>query len=181
MNLKLVRHLSESLLTQLANHRSGVDVPFVLANGDIKAGQLIEPITLYLTFVVSLNMASPLVLPIDASNLQSNEVNVSTPEAAASPLTLDPANVVRSAVTASTFDPTTDHPPSALSTSVANPRADMPSAENALEIANEAMMALNLSDTWEGALGRIKWVMDTVSPVVEVRYRVFFAVLYLPK
>ncbi|KAF8260415.1 hypothetical protein EI94DRAFT_1706322 [Lactarius quietus] len=46
--------------------------------------------------------------------------------------------------------------------------AGMSSAEDALQIADEAMTALNLSDTWEGALERIKWVMDTVSPVAEL-------------
>ena len=119
---------------QTANHPSGVDVPFVLANGDIKAGQLNDPITLYLTFVVSLNTASQ-VLPIDATNLQSREATV------------------------------------------ADPRADMSSAENALQIANEAMTTISLSDTWEVALERIKWVMETLSPVAEVRYHVLLLIL----
>ncbi|KAF8258079.1 hypothetical protein EI94DRAFT_1202638 [Lactarius quietus] len=44
----------------------------------------------------------------------------------------------------------------------------MSSAEDALRIADEAMTALNLSDTWELALERITWVMDTVSPVAEL-------------
>ena len=57
--------------------------------------------------------------------------------------------------------------------SVADPRAYLPSTENALEIANKAMTAIKLSDTWEGALERIKWVMDTVSPVAEVSYSVY--------
>jgi hypothetical protein len=51
----------------------------------------------------------------------------------------------------------------------ADPRAEMSSAENALQIADEAMAKISLSDTWEVALERIKWVMDTVSPVAEVR------------
>ena|SRR6266702_242254 len=42
-------------------------------------------------------------------------------------------------------------------------------AENALHDANEAMTTINFSKTWEGALERIKWVTDTVSPVAEVR------------
>ena len=51
----------------------------------------------------------------------------------------------------------------------ADRRAGMSPAENALHDADEAMMTINLSNTWDGALERIKWVMDTVSPVVEVR------------
>ena len=140
MSLKLVRHLSEFLLDQLADTLSGVDVPFVLANGDIKAGQLNDPITLYLTFVVSPNTASSQVLPIDATNLQSTEANT---------LTLGEATV-------------------------ADPRTDMASAENALQIANEAMTTIKLSDTWKVTLERIKWVMDTVSPVAEVHPNIPF-------
>ena len=39
------------------------------------------------------------------------------------------------------------------------------------------MMTINLSNTWEGALERIKWVMDTVSPVAEVRAMSFLPIL----
>jgi hypothetical protein len=45
----------------------------------------------------------------------------------------------------------------------------MPLAENALREANNAMTTINLCDTWESALERIKWVMDTLGPVAEVR------------
>ena len=163
------------MLAQLDNYRSDVDVPFALANGDIKAGQLIEPITLYLTFVVS-NTASP-VLPIDATNLQSTEANALTPRESTNSMAQDPADVVRSTITTErgTFTPPThnlNHPGTPMS-SVADPRAYLPSTENALEIANKAMTAIKLSDTWEGALERIKWVMDTVSPVAEVSYSVY--------
>ena len=123
---------------QTANHPSSVDVPFVLANGDIKAGQLNEPITLYLTLVVSPNTASSQDLPIDATNLQSTNA-----------LTL-------------------------RESTVADPRADLSSAENALQGANEVMTTINLSDTWGAALERIKWVMDIVSPVAEVRSNILF-------
>ncbi|KAH9028886.1 hypothetical protein EDB85DRAFT_1578827 [Lactarius pseudohatsudake] len=41
-------------------------------------------------------------------------------------------------------------------------------AKNALRDADEAMTTINLSNTWGGALERIKWVMDTVSPVAEL-------------
>ena len=171
------------MLAQLDNYRSDVDVPFALANGDIKTGQLIEPITLYLTFVVA-NTASP-VLPIDATNLQSTEANALTPREATNSVAQDPADTVRSTVVTErgTFTPPTHNlnRPSTPMSSVADPRADLPSAENALEIANKAMTAIKLLDTWEGALGRIKWVMDTVSPVAEVRYGVLSAILYLPE
>ena len=54
-------------------------------------------------------------------------------------------------------------------------RAGMSPAENALHDAKEVIATINLSKTWEGALERIKWVMDILSPVAEVRYNVLFA------
>jgi hypothetical protein len=47
-------------------------------------------------------------------------------------------------------------------TSVENPRL-------ALKGADQAVKRMDLSNTWEGAVGRIKWVMDTLSPIAEVR------------
>ncbi|KAH9069760.1 hypothetical protein EDB83DRAFT_400437 [Lactarius deliciosus] len=70
-------------------------VPYVLTNHDEQSGQSNQPVTLYLTFVVS--------------------------------------------------------PP-----------------ENALRDANGAMTTINLSNKWEGALVRIKWVVDTLGPVGEL-------------
>ena len=39
----------------------------------------------------------------------------------------------------------------------------------AIRRADEAMKHTDRSDTWEMAVGRIKWVMDTLSPIAEVR------------
>ncbi|KAH9028896.1 hypothetical protein EDB85DRAFT_2276269 [Lactarius pseudohatsudake] len=47
-------------------------------------------------------------------------------------------------------------------------------AENALRDADGAMTSINLSNKWEGALVRIKWVVDTLGPVAEVRHDVLF-------
>jgi phage-related protein len=53
----------------------------------------------------------------------------------------------------------------------------MPHVEDALQSVKEAMTTISLSDTWEVALSRIKWVMDTVSPVAEVRYDILSLIL----
>ncbi|KAH9016554.1 hypothetical protein EDB85DRAFT_1898048 [Lactarius pseudohatsudake] len=47
-------------------------------------------------------------------------------------------------------------------------------AENALRDADGAMTSINLSNKWEGALVRIKWVVDTLGPVAEVHHDVLF-------
>jgi hypothetical protein len=53
----------------------------------------------------------------------------------------------------------------------ANPREGVPPVEDALHVAQEAMKTIStLSNTWEDALSRIKWVMDAVSTVAEVSY-----------
>ncbi len=79
-----------------------------------------------------------------------------------------------------TLSPPTDHLPGEVTTSMlpaADDNARMSPAKNALRNADEAMTAINLSNTWEGALERIKWVMDTVSPVAEVRAMSFSPIL----
>ena len=80
-------------------------------------------------------------------------------------------NTIRSTVATGSenLSPPTDHLPSAPMPPAADRRAGMSPAKNALHDADEAMMSINLSKTWEGALERIKWVMDTLSPVAEVR------------
>jgi len=39
----------------------------------------------------------------------------------------------------------------------------------ALRRADEAKKPIDRANTWKGAVSRIKWVMDTVSPIAEVR------------
>ena len=38
-----------------------------------------------------------------------------------------------------------------------------------LDQVDQAMKQIDRSNTWQGAVGRIKWVMDTLSPIAEVR------------
>jgi hypothetical protein len=51
-------------------------------------------------------------------------------------------------------------------------RKEMSPTGIALHRADEAMkqiVPIDRSDTWERAVGRVKWVMDTLSPIAEVR------------
>jgi hypothetical protein len=54
-------------------------------------------------------------------------------------------------------------------------QAEMSPTKKALHDANDAMKTMNIYDTWDNAVSRIKWVMDTVSPVAGVRTLSFFA------
>ncbi|KAF8260400.1 hypothetical protein EI94DRAFT_904244 [Lactarius quietus] len=143
--------------------QSQTNAPFVLVNGDRRAGQSNQPLTLYLNVSVSPNSTSNPILPIDATNIRSTEINETPPTEATSSIAQDSTNTARS----TTPGPETYSPPMDRLPNVLIP-GGMSSAEDALQIADDAMTALNLSDTWEGALERIKWVMDTVSPVAEL-------------
>ena len=95
----------------------------------------------------------------------------------------DSTNTTRSAVAtgSETFSPPTDRLPSetsALILPATDRRAGISPAETALNDAKEVMATINLSKTWEGALERIKWVMDTLSPVAGVRCSVLLANFY---
>ncbi|SRR6266702_1166073 len=143
---------------------SGVDVPFVLANAGRQAGQSIQPVTLYLTVSVSPNMPSH---PVKHDLVGAGEVM--------RPFTAqDSVKSTRSTIPAGfeTLSSPKDHLPGDITTSmppVADVSAGMSPAESALRSADGAVAAIDLSNTREGALERIKWVMDIVSPVAEVR------------
>jgi hypothetical protein len=40
---------------------------------------------------------------------------------------------------------------------------------SALDRADDAMKQMDRLNTWKGAVGRVKWVMDALSPIAEVR------------
>ncbi|KAH8995204.1 hypothetical protein EDB86DRAFT_3243662, partial [Lactarius hatsudake] len=149
---------------------SQIDTPFVLINGD---GQVGEPVTLYLTVTVSPHTTSGTTLPINTPINQSNTINDSpSGEAEGSSVAQESVNPTRSAITtgSETLSPPTDRLPSEINAPVlpAADRRGLSPVESVLDGAGEAMATMNLSNQWEGALRRIKWVMDTVSPVAEL-------------
>ena len=92
----------------------------------------------------------------------------------------DSTRSTRSTVAAETLSSPKDRLLGEITTSMppaADGSAGMSPAKNALRNADEAMATISLSNTCEGALERIKWVMDTVSPVAEVRAMSFLPIL----
>ncbi|KAH9010513.1 hypothetical protein EDB84DRAFT_1583688 [Lactarius hengduanensis] len=147
---------------------SQTDTPFVLT-GDGQAG---ESVTLYLTVNVSPNTTSDPISPINAPIIQSATINDSPSGEAEEPsVAQESTDPTRPTVTAGpeTLSPPPDRLPSEMSTPIppAADRRGVSPAESALHGTDEAIATINLSNKWEGALGRIKWVMDTVSPVAE--------------
>ncbi len=167
----MVRLFLETSLVRLGEHL-GLDVPFVLTNGSRQAGQSTKQVTLYLTVSVSLNTAShPGMRDL-----------VGTGEAMRPSMAQDSMKSTRSTVAAGfeTLSYPKDHLPGEIATSMppmADGNAGMSPTENALRNLDEATTTINLWNTWEGALERIKWVMDTVSTVAEVRAMSFLLVL----
>ncbi|KAH8997055.1 hypothetical protein EDB83DRAFT_927917 [Lactarius deliciosus] len=168
---------------------SQIDTPFVLTNGDGQAG---ESVTLYLTVIVSPNTTSgtilPLILPINAPIIQSNTIDDSPSGEAEVSVAQESMDPTRSAITtgSDTLSPPTDHHPSEINAPIppAADRRGLSPAVSALDGADGAMATMNLSNKLEGALGRIKWVMDTVSPVAELHpyAKMAFSLLFgIPK
>jgi hypothetical protein len=54
-------------------------------------------------------------------------------------------------------------------TSTKNPRLALDQADEAID----RIVPTDGSDTWEGAVGRIEWVMNTLGPIAEVRVMPF--------
>src|SRR6266702_279384 len=153
-----------------------VEFPFVLSNGDGQAGQSVQPVILYLTITVSANATSHPILPINPTNAIATEVDVLPMKKATKP-TMAPDSIETTPFVVTTvpepLSPPTDHAPIEDSTPVPlvpDVQAAMSPAEDALHGADEATKAINLPSTWEGAVARIRWVMDTVSPAAEVRH-----------
>ncbi len=79
--------------------------------------------------------------------------------------------------------PPLDHLPIETSTPMPHGRAEMSPIEDplvALRRVDEAMRPIDRidrSNTWERAVGRIKWVMDTLGPIAEVRVMSFLLIL----
>ncbi len=128
-----------------------------------------QPVTLYLTVSVS---------PNKTSNPGRHDL-VGAGEAMRPSTTQDSMKFTSTAAAGfEILSYSKDHLPGEITSSIlpaADGSAGMSRTKNALLNAHRAMTTINLSNTWEGALERIKWVMDTVGPVAEVR-----AITFLP-
>ena len=168
-NHKIVRPLLDFPFIRLLNILH-VDVPCVLSDGDGKAGQSTEPITLYLTITVSADMASP-ILPSDPPRTLI-EGNDSPAEEATKPtMSPDSGGPIQSTAPEPLL-PLPDHFSIEIGVPTSHSQGEVSPTEDpiiALHHADEVMNPMDRSNTWEMAVGRIKWVMDTLSSIAEVR------------
>ena len=150
-----------------------VDAPFVLRSGDGQPGELI---TLYLTIVVSANAPPHPIFPIDTTHAIATGMDVSHMEQATEPNITRSQDSTRTTSFVAAAAPELRSPPTAeapVTTSTPIPPVPdiqaMSLAENALRDADETTKAINLTSAWESTVERIKWLIDTVSPVAGVR------------
>jgi hypothetical protein len=119
-----------------------------------------RPVTLYLTVALGANPRSSTInRPAEGAAAPSAvqrtvESSLATAAPASRPLSASTDNLpVESGALA---PPTTDS-------------EEISPAEKALQDADNAMKMMDLYNTWEKALGRVSWVMDTLGPVAGVR------------
>ena len=140
---------------------------FVLDHGNGQAGQSTQPVTLKLRICVSTNRTSTNISP----NIPTKGVN--NPADAAPNLTVATDSRAPDQFTNLKHPlPPPDHFPIQSVTPVPQDQGEASLIEKAqvgLDRSDELEKSIDRSDTWEGVVGRIKWVMDTVSPVAGVR------------
>jgi hypothetical protein len=158
--LEVVRFVENSLSFYRLNI-SRVDIPCVLENDVAGAARSTQPVTLHI------------------------RVNITPPTLINSPPSIPTADgsspVEEAPIRGRIQPPSPEHPlpPShhqPVEAGNNNPKSReevSPASANdlrpALAQADQAMKRMDRLDTWQGAVGRIKWVMDTLSPIAEVR------------
>ena len=158
--LKVVRFVENSLLFNQLNI-SRADMPCVLENA---SGRSTQTVTLYITINItppdSYNSSSS--IPTEGDDSPAEEATTPGPIQFPTPEHHLPPSHHQRVETENT-------PPQSREevspTSTTNPRSALDSADEALN----RLVPIDRSKSWERALGKIKWVMDTLGPIAEVR------------
>ena len=157
--LKVVRFVQNFLLICQPNV-SHADIPCVLENVVGEAARPTQLITLYITVNITpqnlYNRPSTKVDDSPAEDTIPERILFPAPEHFSSPSHRQPVE------SGNTISQSREE---MLPIRTRNPRF-------ALHLADKVMKRIvrnDQSNTWEGAVGRIKWVMDTLGPIAEVR------------
>jgi hypothetical protein len=147
---------------------SRADIRCVLGNGVVGAARLTQPVTLYITINITPPdlYNSPPSIPARYDDSPAEEATV--PERIQFPA---PEHLL----------PLSHHQPVETGNTVPQSREEVSPANtkntrSALHRADESIkriVPIDGSNTWERAVGRIKWVMDTLGPIAEVRVAPF--------
>ena len=139
---------------------SRADIPCILENDGEEAGRSIQPVTLYITInITPPNLYnSPPSIPTEDDDSPAEEATTPGP----APEHHLPPSHDQPVGTENTIPRSLEE---VSPTSIKNPRSALDSAHEALK----RIAPIDRSNSWERAVGRIKWVMDTLGPIAEVR------------
>ena len=161
----MVRFVENSLLFNQLN-ASRVDIPCVLENGVGEAARSTQPVTVYITVNITppnlYNREGPRSIPTEDDNSPAEEATIPGRIQFPVPEHVLPLSHYQPVETGNTMSQSSEE---RLPANIKNPRF-------ALHRADEAMKPIDSNDrsnTWVRAIGKIKWVMDTLGPIAEVR------------
>jgi hypothetical protein len=147
---------------------SRVDIPCVLQNDVGEAARPTQPVTLYITVSITApNLYnSPPSIPTEDDDSPAEEATIPGRIRLSAPEHLLPLSNRQPAETGNTIPQSREE---MSSTSTKNPRSALDWADKTMK----RIVPIDRLNTWERAVGRIKWVMDTLSPIAEVRVMPF--------
>ncbi|KAH8988084.1 hypothetical protein EDB92DRAFT_2104794, partial [Lactarius akahatsu] len=148
-----------------------IDISVALNDGNRQAGPSTPPVTLDLKITVSANGTSPSdpqTIPTERDDTPAEEV----PKPTIAP---DPRGPGPSSASDHFLPPPPppDHPPDQSNTDLPQDQGetslvDSEKAQVVLVRVDDVNKSIDRSNTWEGAVEKIKWVMDILSPVAEL-------------
>jgi hypothetical protein len=154
-----------------------VDVSVVPSKGESSPS---KPAQLHLTLALSVDPSSSTITADDTSILITTQVYNRRAEGSTilsiSQHTLD-FSMPTAAPPSEPLSPLTDHlliESGATALPTADGQGEVSPFKIVLHDANDAVKTMELDDAWENVAVRIKWVVDTVSPIAEVRSTFFY-------
>jgi hypothetical protein len=163
----VVRFVENSLSFNQLNI-SREDIPCVLENDLGEAPRLTRPVTLYITVnITPPNLCnSPPCIPTEDDDSPAEEVTIPGRIQIPAPKHLSPLSHHQSVETGNTMPQSREE---VSPTSTKNPRFALHRVDESMK----RIVPIDGSNTWERAVGRMKWVMDTLGPIAEVRVMLF--------
>ena len=143
---------------------SHADIPCVLENTVGEAVGSTQPVTLYITInITPPNLCnSPPCIPTEDDDSPAEEPTIPGRTQFPAPEHLSPLSHHQPVETGDTMPQNREE---VSHTSIKNPRIALHQADEAMQ----RIVPIEGSNIWERAVGRIRWVMDTLGPIAEVR------------
>ena len=163
----MVRFVENSLSFNQLNI-SRADIPCVLENDGGEAVGSMQPVILYMTVnIIPLNLYKSLPsIPTEENGSPAEEATIPGRIQFFAPDHLLPQSHRQPVQTGNT---TSQNLEEMSPTTTKNPYFALRQADQAIK----HIVPIDVSNSWERAVGRIKWVMDTLSPIAEVHVMPF--------